>query len=87
MKLILVVVQYIWTNGIYWKNKFEVIAEVTEHNRYVTVLTSNKEMEESCQVFNSVIKKVLSLKEQFCSCTSDEYMIAQYHISIASLYS
>ena len=73
----------VWTNGIYWKNKFEVIAEVSEHNRCVTVLTSNKEMEESRQVFNSVIKKVLSLKEQFCSCTSDEYMIAPDQVSTA----
>ena len=73
----------VWTNGIYWKNKFEVVVEVSEHNRCVTVLTSNKEMDESRQVFNSVIKKVLSLKKQFCSCTSDEYMIAPDHVSTA----
>ena len=73
----------VWTNGIYFKSKFEVVVEVSEYNRCVTVLTSNKEMEESCQVFNSVIKKVLSLKEQFCSCTSDEYMIAPDQVSTA----
>ena len=73
----------VWTNGIYWKNKVEVVVEVSEHNRCVTVLTSNKEMEECNQVFNSVIKKVLSLKEQFCSCTSDEYMIAPDQVSTA----
>ena len=73
----------VWTNGIYWKNKFEVVVEVSEHNRCVTVLTSNKDMEESRQVFNSVIKNVLSLKEQFCSCTSDEYMIAPDQVSTA----
>ena len=73
----------VWTNGIYWKNKFEVVVEVSEHNRCVTVLTSNKEIEESRQVFNSVIKKVLSLKEQFCSCTNDEYMIAPDQVSTA----
>ena len=73
----------VWTKGIYWKNKFEVVVEVSEHNRCVTVLTSNKEMEESRQVFNSVIKKVLSLKKQFCSCTSDEYMIAPNQVSTA----
>ena len=74
----------VWTNGIYWKNrksKFEVVVEVSEHNRCVTVLTSNKEMDESHQVFNSVIKKVLGLKEQFCSCTSHEYMIAPDQVS------
>ena len=73
----------VWTNGIYWKNKFEVVVEVSEHNRCVTVLTSNKEMEESRQVFNLVIKKVMSLKEQLCSCTSDEYMIAPDQVSTA----
>ena len=73
----------VWTNGIYWKNKFEVVVEVSEHNRCVTVLTSNKEMDESRQVFNSVIKNVLSLKDQFCSCTSYEYMITPYQVSIA----
>ena len=73
----------VWTNGIYWKNKFEVVVEVSEHNRCVTVLTSNKEMDESRQVFNSVIKKVLSLKKQFCSCISNEYMIAPDQVSTA----
>ena len=73
----------VWTNGIYWKNKFEVVVEVSEHNRCVTVLTSNKEIDESRQVFNSVIKKVLNLKKQFCSCTSDEYMIAPDQVSTA----
>ena len=76
----------VWTNGIYWKNrknKFEVVVVVSEHNRCVTVLTSNKEMNESRQVFNSVIKKVLGLKEQFCSCTSQEYMIAPDQVSTA----
>ena len=73
----------VWTNGIYWKNKVEVVVEVTEHNRCVTVLTLNKEMDESRQVFNSVIKKVLSLKKQFCSCTSDEYMISPDQVSTA----
>ena len=73
----------VWTNGIYWKSNFEVVVEVSEHNRCVTVLTSNKEMNESRKVFNSVIKKVLSLKEQFCSCTSYEYMIAPNQVSTA----
>ena len=73
----------VWTNGIYWKSNFEVVVEVSEHNRCVTVLASNKEMNESRKVFNSVIKKVLSLKEQFCSCTSYEYMIAPNQVSTA----
>ena len=76
----------VWTTGIYWKTRkkeFEVVVEVSEHNRCVTVLTSNKEIDESRKVFNSVIKKILSLKEQFCSCTSQEYMIAPNQISTA----
>ena len=40
-------------------------------------------MDETCKVFNSVIKKVLSLKEQFCSCTSDGYMIHPNQVSTA----
>ena len=40
-------------------------------------------MDESRKVFNSVIKKVLSLKEQFCLCTSDEYMIHPNQVSTA----
>ena len=82
----------VWTNGIYWKNrknrknrknKFEVVVEVSEYNHCVTVLTSNEEMDESHKVFNSVIKKVLSLKKQFFSCTSHEYMIAPDQVSTA----
>ena len=66
----------IWTNGIYWENKFKVIVEVSEDNRSVTVLVSNKKMTESHRVFNSVIKNNLSLKNQLCLCTGKEYMIA-----------
>ena len=73
----------VWTNGIYWKSKIEVVVEVSEHNRCVTVLTSNKEIGESHKVFNSVIKKILSLKKQLCSCTSDEYMITPDQVSTA----
>ena len=40
-------------------------------------------MDESRKVFNSIIKKVLSLKKQFCSCTSHEYMIAPDQVSTA----
>ena len=73
----------VWTNGIYWKSNVEVVVEISEHNRCVSVLTSNKEMEESHHIFNSVIKNVLSLKNQLCSCTSDEYMIAPDQVSKA----
>ena len=68
------------------EDKFEVVVEVSEDNRCVTVLTSNKEMDKSRQVFNSVIKKVLSLKKQFCSCTSDEYMIPPDQVSTTRIF-
>ena len=66
----------VWTNGIYWEDKVKVFVEVTEHNRCVTVFTSNREIEESHYVFNSVIKKVLNLKNRLCSCRSNEFIIA-----------
>ena len=75
----------VWNNGVYWENKVKVkfFVEVSEHNRCVTVLASNKEMTESHKVFNSVIKIILSLKDQLCSCTSDEYMIAPNEVANA----
>ena len=75
----------VWSNGIYWENevKIKFFVEVSEYNRCVTVLASNKEMTESHKVFNSVIKTILSLKNQLCSCTSDEYMIAPNEVANA----
>ena len=75
----------IWTNGIYWENEVKVkfFVEVSEHNRCVTVLASNKEMIKSHQVFNSVINNVLSLKNQLCLCTSYEYIIAPNEVANA----
>ena len=74
----------VWSNGIYWKrNKVEVVVEVSEDNRSITVLVSNKKMTESHKVFNSVIKNILSLKNQLCLCTSDEYMIAPNEVADA----
>ena len=73
----------VWINGIYWENeaKIKFFVEVSEYNRCVTVLASNKEMTESHKVFNSVIKNILSLKNKLCSCTSDEYMIAPNEVA------
>ena len=69
----------VWTNGIYWKNdddKVEVIVEVTEHYRCVTVLTSMNDIENSHNVFNNVIKTVLTLKSQMHSFECEEYLIS-----------
>ena len=73
----------VWTNGIYWEDEVKVVVEVTEHNRCVTVLASNKEIEESHYVFNSVIKNVLDLKNQLCSCRSNEYIIPSNEVANA----
>ena len=73
----------VWTNGIYWENKVKVVVEVSEYNRSITVLVSNKGMTESHKVFNSVMKNILSLKNHLCLCTSDEYMIAPNEVANA----
>ena len=78
----------VWSNGIYW-NKVEVVVEVSEDNRSITVLVSNKKMTESHRVFNSVIKNNLSLKNQLCLCTGNECMIAPNArtLNVHTLYS
>ena len=40
-------------------------------------------MTESHNVFNSVIKNILSLKNKLCLCTSDEYMIEHNEVANA----
>ena len=66
-----------WTNCIYWENdEVEVIVEVTEHYRCVTVITSMKRIKKSRRVFNNVIKTVLILKSQMHSFECEEYLIA-----------
>ena len=66
----------VWTNGIYWENdEVEVIVEVTEHYRCVTVITSINNIKKSRNIFNNVIKAVLKLSEmQSFKC--GEYLIA-----------
>ena len=67
----------VWMNCIYWENdEVEVIVEVTEHYRCVTVITSMKRIKKSRKVFNNVIKTVLVLKSQMHSFECEEYLIA-----------
>ena len=67
----------VWTNGIYWENdEVEVIVEVTEHYRCVTVVTSMKNIKKSHKVFNDVVKTILTLKSQMHSFECEEYLIA-----------
>ena len=65
----------VWKNGIYWKHSNEVLVEVTDNNRCVTVFVSNDKGVKSQKVCCSVIKLVLSLQKQFCPCEINEYII------------
>ena len=66
-----------WKNGIYWKdeNDIEVMVEVTEHNRCVTILVSYNNSLKSYEVRTSLIKEVLSLKNKICSCKVQQFVI------------
>ena len=66
-----------WKNGIYWKdeNNVEVMVEVTEDNRCVTVLVSHCSLIKSYQLRTSLIKEVLKLKKELCPCTSKQFII------------
>ena len=65
----------VWKNGIYWKHQNDVVVEVTDNNRCVTVFISNDKEVESQKMCCSVIKLVLSLQKQFCPCKIKEYII------------
>ena len=67
-----------WKNGIHWKeeNMIEVMVEVTEDNRCVTILVSHSSLIESYKLRASLIKEVLSLKSQLCQCTAKQFVIA-----------
>ena len=66
-----------WKNGIYWKdnNNVEVMVEVTEDNRCITVLVSHSSLIESYQLHASLIKEVLNLKKELCPCISKQFII------------
>ena len=65
----------VWKNGIYWNYINDVVVEVTDDNRCVTVFVSNVKGVESQKICCSVIKVVLSLQKQFCPCKINEYII------------
>ena len=66
-----------WKNGIYWKEEdnVEVMVEVTEDNRCVTILVSHCSLIKSYQLRTSLIKEVLKLKKELCPCTSKQFII------------
>ena len=72
-----------WKSGIYWKeeeNNIEVMVEVTDSNRCVTVLVSHSSLIESYHLRASLIKQVLSHKNNLCPCTSKQFVIAPGNI-------
>ena len=75
----------VWTNGIYWENddEVEVIVEVTEHYRCVTVVTSMNDIENSHKVFNDVVQTILELKSKMHSFKCEEYLIAPSEVGKA----
>ena len=67
-----------WKSGIYWKEEesnIEVMVEVTEANRCVTILVSHSSLIESYQLRASLIKEVLKLKNELCPCISKQFII------------
>ena len=72
-----------WKSGIYWKEEesnIEVMVEVTEANRCVTVLVSHSSLIESYELRASLIKEVLNLKNELCPCISKQFIIAPGNI-------
>ena len=66
----------VWINGIYWKYKeVEVVVEMSELNRCITVLLSEKDTERALQMCSSVLNEVRCLQAQLCPCESKEYII------------
>ena len=73
----------VWTNGIYWENdEVEVIVEVTENYRCVTVVTSMNDVMKSRKVFNNVIKSIVALSGMH-SFKCEEYIIAPTFVAKA----
>ena len=66
-----------WKNGILWKdeNNTEVMVEVSEDNRCVTILVSDNESVQTCQLRTSLIKDVLNLKNELCPCKARQFVI------------
>ena len=66
-----------WKNGILWKdeNNTEVMVEVSEDNRCVTILVSDNDSIQTCQLCTSLIKDVLNLKNELCPCKAQQFVI------------
>ena len=66
----------VWYNGILWQNdELEVLVQVSESNRCVTLLISHKDGFEAHQISCSLLCEIHLLRNKFCPCHIEEYII------------
>ena len=66
----------IWINGIHWVRKgIEVLVEMSDLNRCITVLLSEKDGTEPHKVFCSILSEIHLLRNKVCPCPIKEYII------------
>ena len=74
----------IWRNGIHWKKGVEVVVQITEHNRCVTVLVSEGDSVLCNEIRSSLIKEIATLQKQLCpACYVEECFISPNCIKLA----
>ena len=67
----------VWINGIRWMRKgVEILVEVSDFNRCVTVLLSEKDGAEPHKVLCSILSEIHLLQSTLCPCSIKEYIIA-----------
>ena len=66
----------VWYNGILWQNdELEVLVQVSESNRCVTLLMSHKDGFEAHQISCSLLREIHLLRNKFCPCHIEKYII------------
>ena len=66
----------VWHNGILWQNdELEVLVQVSESNRCVTLLMSHKDGFEAHQISCLLLHEIHLLRNKFCPCHIEEYII------------
>ena len=72
----------IWKTGIYWKKHgMEVLVEITDYNRCVTLLLSEKDGLQVASLCSDIIQMIRGYQATFCRCTSSEYIIDPHGLS------
>ena len=67
----------VWMNGISWTRKgVEILVEVSDFNRCVTVLLSEKDGAEPHKVFCTILSEIHLLQSTLCPCPIKEYISA-----------